>query len=99
MNAIRHLAILLALVFGMTGLRAGELETRTEIVSKVKNGQIFTESDKVFQLDAGTKIVKKSAADEVEAKVADIKPGAKIEIQTETGVKGIKKVVIYSKGS
>jgi len=99
MKAIRHLAILLALTVGATGAGAGEPETRTETVSKVKDGQIFTESEKVFRPDAGTKIVRKTAAGEVGAKVADIKPGDTIEVQVEKGAAGIKKIAITAKGT
>jgi hypothetical protein len=99
MKAIRHLAILLTLAVSAIGVRAGEPDTRTDTVSKVKDGKIYTESDKVFQPDAGTKIVKATANGEVGAKLADIKPGDTIEVQTEKGAAGIKKIVIQTKGT
>ena len=92
MKAVRSLVALLALV--SAGALAAEVETRTHTVSRIKGGLIYTESEAVFAADTRTKVVKKTAAGEVEAKLADIKAGDKIELQTEKGVEGIKKIVI-----
>ena len=94
MKAIRLLAILLALAVSAIGARAGEPET----VAAVKNGLIYTTSDKVFRPDAGTKIVTKTATGETKAKLADIKKGDTIEIEAAQGG-GIKKIVIKKQGA
>jgi hypothetical protein len=94
MKVIRYLAIFLALAAGATGARAGEPET----VTAVKNGFIYTASDKVFRPDAGTKIVTKTDTGEAEAKLADIKPGSTIEIEAAKGGV-IKKIVITKPGA
>lgn len=94
MKAIQYLAIFFALIGTAVGVRAAELEARTETVERVKDGRIFTDSAKVFQPGDETKIVKKTATGEAEAKLADIKEGDTIEIQTEKGNADIKKIII-----
>ncbi|AMV23922.1 hypothetical protein VT84_05970 [Gemmata sp. SH-PL17] len=97
MKAIQYLAIFFALIGTVAGVRAAELVTQTETVERVKDGRIFTDSAKVFEPNDETKIVKKTATGEAEAKLADIKEGDTIEIQTEKGSADIKKIIIIKK--
>ncbi len=93
MKARLHVLVFLALGVCAVG-GAAEVETRTHTVSRVQGGLIYTDSDAVFRGDTNTKIVKKTATGEVDAKFTDIKQGDKVEMHFDKGKTNIKKIII-----
>ncbi len=91
------ITILVLAMFTTPGkLRAAEVVTATATVEEVSGKKITTDQGRSYTVDDKTEIVKKTDGADEKAKLADIKSGAKIEIQMEKGAKTVKLIRILS---
>jgi hypothetical protein len=85
-------ALTLVLVAGWVA--AAPLVTVVCSVEEVQGNLITTEQGTSHEVDARTEYAKKVKGREVKAKLADLKPGIKIEVQRERGARFVKRIVI-----